>query len=88
MQKYTKILTQFQGRSRIPEGTSQRLGGCSGLAKDKSKLQSGHLAEAIMKQISNGKFKRNAERVQGKHSHCTNRPLYCRIQVIKRVQYA
>ncbi len=76
-----KILTQFQGRSRIPEGTSQRLGGCSGLTKHKSKLQSGDLAEALMKQTSNGKFKRNAERVQ--HSRCIERPLNCRIQVLK-----
>lgn len=40
-----KILTQFQGRSRIPEGTSQCLGGCSRLAKHKNKLQRGHLDE-------------------------------------------
>ena len=34
-------LTQFQGRSRIPEGTSQRLGGCRGLAKHNRELQTG-----------------------------------------------
>lgn len=48
MQKYNKILTQFQGRSRIPEGTSQRLGGWRGLAKHKEvrKLHSGQISRS------------------------------------------
>lgn len=85
--KILKILTQFQGRSRIPEGTSQRLGGCGGLAKHKSKLQSGTNNDEtyLYKKIC---VKRIAGRTQASIHSAVEVLQNCQIQVIERRECA